>query len=68
MKKYIHKNHIYKWLMVLGSINLGLIGLIDKDIISILFQKFPLISLILYIAIGFAGIHGFLNILQGKDF
>lgn len=47
-----------KWLVVLAAIELGLIGVMNFDLIGSLLRAWPMAVKILYILIGAAGVWG----------
>jgi uncharacterized membrane protein YuzA (DUF378 family) len=49
---------VSKWLVVLAAIQLGLMGVVNFDLIGSIFGSWPLFVKLLYIAIGFSGFWG----------
>lgn len=58
-------NLISSILLVVGAINWGLVGLLDMDLVQILFGQFGIVADIVYGLVGLSGIH---YIVQGKLF
>jgi len=58
-------NLISSILLVLGAVNWGLVGLLDMDLVQILFGQFGIVADIVYGLIGLSGVH---YIMQGKLF
>ena len=58
-------NKLSPILLVVGAINWGLFGLLDMDLVQILFGQFGIVADIVYGLIGFSGVH---YIIQGKLF
>lgn len=54
MEKLI--NQIALILVILGGLNWGIIGLVDSNIIKILFSTFPLLERSIYIIVGIASL------------
>lgn len=52
-------------LLVVGAINWGLVGLLDMDLVQILFGQFGIVTDIVYGLVGLSGVH---YIMQGKLF
>lgn len=46
---------ISKWLVVVGAVNWGLIGLFNFNLVSSLFGGWPMVERAVYILIGIAG-------------
>ncbi len=58
-------NLISSILLVVGAINWGLVGLLDMDLVQILFGQFGIVADIVYGLVGLSGVH---YIMQGKLF
>lgn len=58
-------NTISSILLVVGAINWGLVGLLDMDLVQILFGQFGMVTTVVYGLIGLSGVH---YIMQGKLF
>lgn len=58
-------NLISSILLVVGAINWGLVGLLDMDLVQILFGQFGIVATIVYGLVGLSGVH---YIMQGKLF
>ncbi len=54
--KYL--NCIAMILMIIGSINWGLIGLFNFNLVAVIFGTIPILVHIIYIIVGLAGIWG----------
>ena len=52
-------------LLAVGAINWGLVGLLDMDLVQILFGQFGIVTDIVYGLIGLSGVY---YIMQGKLF
>ena len=54
--------HHYQWvaliLMIIGAIDLGLMGLFDYDLIGTIFQHIAILGNVVYVLIGLAGLYG----------
>ena len=50
-------NTITSLLVIIGAINLGVMGALNTNIISTLFTSLPIISTISYIVIGLSGLY-----------
>jgi len=50
-------NTITNLLVIIGAINLGVMGALNTNIISTLFTSLPIISTISYIVIGLSGLY-----------
>ncbi|MCK4635336.1 MAG: DUF378 domain-containing protein [Candidatus Moranbacteria bacterium] len=48
-------------LLIIGGINMGLIGFLDKNLIAYLLAGYPLIEQIIYMAVGVATISVMFN-------
>ena len=46
---------ISKWLVVIGAVNWGLIGLINFNLVTFLFGSWPIVERVVYILVGLAG-------------
>lgn len=57
---------ISKWLVILGAIEVGLIGALKFDLIGTLLSGWPVIVMIVYILIGLAGLWGAYAMLTKK--
>jgi uncharacterized membrane protein YuzA (DUF378 family) len=58
-------NTISSILLVVGAINWGLVGLLDMDLVQIIFGQFGVVATIVYGLVGLSGVH---YIMQGKLF
>ena len=57
---------ISKWLVILGAIEVGLMGIIRYDLLGNLLANWPLVLQIVYVLIGFAGFWGAYAMLTNK--
>jgi uncharacterized membrane protein YuzA (DUF378 family) len=57
---------VSKWLVVLGAIDLGLMGIMNFDLIGGLLGSWPMLVKIVYILIGVAGLWGAYAMLTKK--
>ncbi len=45
-------------LMIVGSLNWGLVGLFDFNLVTFLFHKVAIVERVVYIVVGLAGLYG----------
>jgi len=57
---------VSKWLVVIGAINWGLVGLLNVNLVTLLFGSLPVAVTIVYALIGFAGAWGAYAMLTNK--
>ena len=57
---------VSKWLVVIGAINWGLVGLLGLNLVSLLFGGWPWLVTIVYILIGASGFWGAYAMLTNK--
>lgn len=57
---------VSKWLVVLGAINWGLVGLLGMDVVSSLLGAWPMLVKIVYLLVGAAGVWGAYAMLTKK--
>ena len=57
---------VSKWLVVIGAINWGLVGLLGVDLVAMVFGSWPMVSKIVYILVGAAGVWGAYAMLTKK--
>ena len=50
----VHK--ISWWLMVIGALNWGIVGLLNQNVVEIIFGGWPLVVRIIYILVGLAAL------------
>ena len=55
-----------KWLVVLGAIEVGLMGVLSFDLVGTLFGSWPILIVLLYGLIGLAGFWGAFAMLMDK--
>ena len=49
---------VSKWLVIIGAINWGLIGLLNINLVTLLFGSLPILVTLVYALVGFAGVWG----------
>ena len=54
------------WIIVIGAINWGLVGLLGVNLVEMIFGAGQLLSKVVYIIIGFAGVFAAYNMVGGK--
>ncbi|MGD0523444.1 MAG: DUF378 domain-containing protein [Candidatus Microgenomates bacterium] len=47
-----------KWLVLIGAVNWGLIGLLGVNLVTLLFGTWPFVVSLVYILVGVAGVWG----------
>lgn len=47
-----------KWLVVVGAINWGLVGLLNVNLVEMLFGSWPAVTMVVYVLVGAAGVWG----------
>jgi uncharacterized protein len=47
-----------KWLVVVGAVNWGLVGLLDLNLVEMLLGSMPMLVMVVYGLIGAAGVWG----------
>ncbi len=57
---------VSKWVVVLGAINWGLVGLLDLNLVGALVSGWPMIAKFIYLLIGAAGLWGAYAMLTKK--
>jgi len=57
---------VSKWLVVLGAIEVGLMGVMNFDLIGSLLGSWPMLVKIVYILVGIAGLWGAYAMLTKK--
>lgn len=55
-----------KWLVIVGAINWGLVGLIDFNLVTFLFGSWPWLVTLVYGLVGLSGFWGAYAMLGGK--
>jgi uncharacterized protein len=58
--------NISKWLVVIGAINWGLIGLLNFNLVTAIFGGWPFLVTLVYILVGIAGFWGAYAMLTNK--
>jgi len=58
--------NISKWLVVIGAINWGLVGLLNFNLVSAIFGSWPFLVTLIYILVGLAGLWGAYAMLTNK--
>jgi len=54
------------WVVAIGAINWGLVGLLNLNIVELLFGAVPMLAKIVYILVGLAGAYKLYLMLGGK--
>lgn len=49
---------VSKWLVVIGAINWGLVGLLNIDLVKLVFGGWPMLVTFVYLLVGAAGVWG----------
>ena len=57
---------VSKWLVVVGAINWGLVGLLNLNLVETLFGSVPMLAQVVYLLIGAAGVWGAYAMLTNK--
>jgi uncharacterized membrane protein YuzA (DUF378 family) len=57
---------VSKWLVVLGAIEVGLVGVINFDLIGSLLGSWPILVKVVYMLVGVAGLWGAYAMLTKK--
>jgi len=57
---------ISKWLVVIGAINWGLVGVFRFNLVTFLLGSWPIIVTIVYLLVGLAGLWGAYAMLTNK--
>lgn len=57
---------ISKWLVVIGAINWGLVGLLNVNLVTLLLGSWPWLVMIVYALIGLCGLWGAFAMLTKK--
>lgn len=47
-----------KWLVVVGAVNWGLVGLMDFNLVTYLFGSWPFLVMVVYALVGLSGLWG----------
>lgn len=56
-----------KWLVVVGAINWGLVGLMNFNLVTYLFGSWPFLVMVVYVLVGLSGFWGAYAMLMGAD-
>lgn len=62
MKKFNTLDWIAIILLVIGGINWGLVGLLDIDVVAVIFGAMSVVSRIIYILVGLSAIYVLVNV------
>lgn len=62
MKKFNTLDWIAIVLLVIGGINWGLVGLLDIDVVAVIFGDMSVVSRIVYILVGLSAIYILVNV------
>jgi len=57
---------ISKWLVVIGAINWGLVGVFKFNLVTLIFGSWPMLVTLVYALIGLAGVWGAYAMLTNK--
>lgn len=57
---------VSKWLVIVGAINWGLVGLLGVDLVQTVFGSVPMLVKLVYLVIGAAGVWGAYAMLTNK--
>ncbi|MBI2405570.1 DUF378 domain-containing protein [Candidatus Microgenomates bacterium] len=54
------------WLLVVGALNWGLVGLLNLNVVELILGSWPVIVRIVYILVGLSGVYYLVNMPSGK--
>ena len=54
------------WLLVIGALNWGLVGLLNLNVVELILGSWPVIVRIVYILVGLSGVYYLVNMPSGK--
>lgn len=54
------------WLLVIGALNWGLVGLINLNVVELILGSWPVIVRVVYILVGLSGVYYLVNMPSGK--
>jgi uncharacterized membrane protein YuzA (DUF378 family) len=57
---------VSKWLVVVGAINWGLVGLLNINLVTLLLGSWPWLVMIVYVLVGLCGLWGAYAMLTNK--
>jgi hypothetical protein len=57
---------VSKWLVVIGALNWGLVGLLNFNLVEALFGSWPWLVMLVYVLVGLSGAWGAYAMLMGK--
>jgi hypothetical protein len=57
---------VSKWLVILGALEVGLVGVLKFDLVGTIFGKWPMVVTIIYALIGMAALWGAFAMLTKK--
>lgn len=57
---------VSKWLVVVGAINWGLVGLLNINLVTLLLGGWPLLVTVVYVLVGACGVWGAYAMLTNK--
>jgi uncharacterized membrane protein YuzA (DUF378 family) len=57
---------VSKWLVVVGAVNWGLVGLLNINLVTLLLGGWPLLVTVVYVLIGACGVWGAYAMLMDK--
>jgi uncharacterized protein len=58
---------VSKWLVVVGAINWGLIGLLNINLVTLLLGSWPWLVTVIYLLVGLCGVWGAYAMLTNKN-
>ena len=66
MRKMESLKPVSKWLVIVGAINWGLVGLLNLNLVEMLFGAWPGLVRLVYVLVGAAGVWGAYAMLTKK--
>lgn len=57
---------VSKWLVVVGAINWGLVGLLNVNLVTLLLGSIPMLVTLVYVLVGVCGVWGAYAMLTNK--
>ena len=54
-------------LLIIGGLNWGLVGLLNLDIVALIFGSMSLLSRVVYVVIGIAAIYSLFDLFKNKE-
>jgi uncharacterized protein len=62
--KCCNLNTIVNVLMIVGALNWGLVGLLNVDLVALIFSSIPMLQKAVYVLVGLAGIMGLVELFK----